>query len=131
MWKIFSSKSFWSFHHLKCKNYFLFLPEDPVFSTPGQSARLKKKLLPHKAFISSISFWKSFFTSRALCPGLLKTGSSGKNKKLQFQKYSNLSVFIPFIASPQHDSSFKKIGHCYKSGQITVNKTLLSEHKDL
>jgi hypothetical protein len=53
------------------------LPEDPVFSTSRQKARLEKKLLPDKAFIGSISFGKSFFSSRALCPEVLKTGSSG------------------------------------------------------
>jgi hypothetical protein len=57
--------------------FFYCLPEDPVFSTSRQKARLEKKLLPHKAFIGSISFGKSFFSSRALCPGVLKTGSSG------------------------------------------------------
>jgi hypothetical protein len=60
--------------NMKLENY---IPEDPVFSTSGQSARLEKKLLPQRAFISSISFEKSFFSSRALCPGVLKTGSSG------------------------------------------------------
>jgi hypothetical protein len=61
----------------------MYLPEDPVFSTSGQSARLEKKLLPHKAFIGSISFGKSFFSSRALCPGVLKTGSSGSHYDLK------------------------------------------------
>jgi hypothetical protein len=32
------------------------------------------KLLPHNAFIGSISFGESFFSSRALCPGVLKRG---------------------------------------------------------
>jgi hypothetical protein len=65
------------------KSIFFKIPEDPVFSTSGQSARLEKKLLPHKAFISSISFGKSFFSSGALCPGVLKTGFSGIILNLQ------------------------------------------------
>jgi hypothetical protein len=54
----------------------LSITEDPVFSTLGQSAQLEKKLLPHKTFIGSISFGKSFFRVSHFVPKYYKTGSS-------------------------------------------------------
>jgi hypothetical protein len=63
--------------NISIRIFYFLLPEDPVFKNPGQSARLEKKLLPNEIEPIKALCGKSFYPSRALCPEVLKTGSSG------------------------------------------------------
>jgi hypothetical protein len=68
------------------------VPEDPVFSTPGQSARLGKKLFLNEIEPIKALCGKSFFSGRTLCLGVLKTGSSGTRLKYFF--YCHIENFL-------------------------------------
>jgi hypothetical protein len=80
-------------------NFFV-IPEDPVFNTPGQSARHEKKLLANEIEPIKALCGKSFFSSRALCPEVLKTRSSGMIKTLMIH-------FCPYYYEKVYNNSGK------------------------
>jgi hypothetical protein len=54
------------------------LPEDPVLSTPRQNPRLEKNFFLYEIESKEALSGNIFFPSNGLCPGVLKTGSSGR-----------------------------------------------------
>jgi hypothetical protein len=70
------------------------IPEDPIFSIPGQSSRLEKKLFQNEIEPIKALCGKSFFSSRALCPEVLNTGSSGKGYLAVNKDYETFKNFM-------------------------------------